>query len=201
MSTENNTSSNLSKFLFSIRSYTPVPFLIVMIIFGKPEIWSLIAGFLIVIAGELFRFGGVSRAGSETRTTDRTGGTYLVVSGAFAYLRNPLYLGNILIYFGFGVASLALAPYLQIFAMIYFFFQYYFIVQAEEAYLKVRFGKDYENYCKSVPAFIPRLTPYKNPGIEQPGYNPAAGLRSEKRTLQAIILVSIILIVKYFYPF
>ena len=89
----------MSKF-FTYRSYTPIPFVVVMLVFAYPNIWSLTAGFIIALAGELIRLWGVSWAGSETRTTGGVGGTYLIVSGPFAHLRNPLYLGNILMYTG-----------------------------------------------------------------------------------------------------
>ncbi len=93
--------SQLASKFFNYRSYTPIPFVLVMLFFAYPNIWSLISGFIIAVIGELIRLWGVSWAGSETRTTGTVGGTYLIVSGPFAHLRNPLYLGNILMYTGF----------------------------------------------------------------------------------------------------
>ena len=166
-----------------------------MVIFANPNVISLIVGFTIALLGELIRFLGVSWAGSETRTTAVTGGTYLIISGPFGYVRNPLYWGNILLYFGIGIMSWALVPYLQIAALIFFAVQYYFIVYEEAKYLKQEFGTEYENYCKHVSNFFPRLTPYKNDKVKQPPYNPKAGLKSEKRTLQAFIGISIVILI------
>ena len=186
--------SGISKKLFNYRSYTPIPFLILMVIFAKPTVTSLIVGFIIAFAGEYLRIWGVSWAGSETRTTGGVGGTYLIISGPFAYVRNPLYVGNILLYVGIGLMSWALFPYLQITALFVFSIQYYFIVLEEERYLIDEFN-DYAEYCKEVPRFIPRLTAYKNSSVEQPPFNFKAGLRSEQRSLQAFAGVVLIIVI------
>ena len=152
----------LSDKVFKYRSYTPIPFVILMLVFQKANIESLIIGFAITLIGELIRLWGVSYAGSETRTTGAVGGTYLIISGPFAYVKNPIYLGNILMYFGFGVMSLALFPYLQILALIFFYFQYYLIIKREEGYLREQFGEEYEKYYNAVPKLIPNIFPYRN---------------------------------------
>ncbi len=184
--------------IFKYRSYTPLPFLFVMFFYHNANIWSLIAGFIIALAGELIRLWGVNWAGSETRTTGTVGGTFLIISGPFAYVRNPLYVGNILMYFGLGVMSYALFPYLQIAAILFFVFQYHYIVLEEEGYLKTAFAEEYKKYCEAVPRFFPRFTPYKNAGVEQPPFNLKAGLRSEKRTLQAFTFVSLTILLIWF---
>jgi protein-S-isoprenylcysteine O-methyltransferase Ste14 len=122
--------------IFKFRSYTPLPFIVLMVIFQKANIVSMILGFILIIVGEFFRLWGVSYAGSETRTTGNVGGTYLVVSGAYSFVRNPLYVGNMLMYLGVGIMSMALFPYLQIIAILFFFFQYTVIIKEEEAFLQ-----------------------------------------------------------------
>jgi protein-S-isoprenylcysteine O-methyltransferase Ste14 len=181
--------------IFKYRSYTPIPFLILMIIFQWINIWSFILGLIITLTGEWLRLWGVSYAGSETRTTGAVGGTFLVISGPFAHVRNPLYVGNMLIYLGFGIMSFALFPYLQVIALAYFFFQYRVIIKEEEEHLIKAFGKVYEEYCNNVPRFFPKLSAYKNPNIPQPNFNFKAGLKSEKRTLQAIAFVVITMLI------
>jgi protein-S-isoprenylcysteine O-methyltransferase Ste14 len=173
--------------IFSYRSYTPIPFLIVMLIFAKPTLWSLLIGFLIALVGELIRFWGVGYAGGETRTTGPVGGSKLVTNGPYAYVRNPLYLGNMLMYLGFGVMSMALFPYFQIIGLIYFFVQYYLIVTLEEDYLSRAFPDEYALYIKHVPRFIPRLKRYEYASNFK--FDIKEALRSEKRTLQAFFLV------------
>ncbi len=189
---------SLASNFFKYRSYTPIPFVVVMLIFAYPNIWSLILGFLIALFGELIRLWGVSWAGSETRTTGNVGGTYLIVSGPFAHLRNPLYLGNILMYTGLGIMSFALFPWLQIAGFIFFSLQYYMIVQEEEKYLEQTFGKEYEDYKMNVPRFIPRITKYKAGSVEQPVYDIRKGLKSERRSLQAFTIVTITILLLWF---
>jgi len=186
---------NISSIAFKYRSYTPIPFLILMLIFQQSTPLSLIIGFAIALIGELIRFWGVSWAGSETRSTGGVGGTFLIISGPFAYVRNPLYVGNIFMYLGLGIMTFALFPYLQIGAIIFFLFQYYYIVMEEERFLREKFSEQYKDFCKHVPAFFPRLTPYKNSNVVQPPYNLKAGFRSETRSLQAFLGTSLLLII------
>lgn len=186
--------AGISNKLFSYRSYTPIPFIILLVIFAKPTITSLVVGFIIAFFGEFLRLWGVSWAGSETRTTGGVGGSFLIISGPFAYIRNPLYIGNILLYVGIGLMSWALFPYLQVAALIFFTFQYHFIVLEEEGYLIDEFS-DYSEYCKQVPRFYPRLTPYKNSLVQQPPFSLKAGLRSEQRSLQAFLGVTLIIVI------
>jgi len=189
----------LSKKIFTYRSYTPIPFVIVMLTYQQSNVWSLPIGLLIAVCGELIRLWAVSWAGSETRTTGKVGGTYLVINGPYAHVRNPLYVGNILIYFGLGIMSFALFPYLQILALAFFVFQYYEIIKEEEGFLREKFGNDFAEYFKNVPKIFPRLSPYKKEGVEQPEYDIKKGLRSERRTLQAFSIVAITLILLWFF--
>ena len=88
-----------------------------------------------------------------------------------------------------------LFPYLQIAALIFFYVQYNFIVSEEEGYLKKAFSNDYSEYLKRVPKFIPRLTSYKPSNkIPQPPFNLKAGLKSERRSLQAFSIITLIII-------
>jgi protein-S-isoprenylcysteine O-methyltransferase Ste14 len=183
--------SKFSLKVFKYRSYTPIPFIILMVLYNEPNVYSLLGGFLMAALGELIRLWGVSWAGSETRTTGGVGGTYLVISGPFGHVRNPLYVGNIMMYVGIGIMANALCPYLPIIAFLFFAWQYVTIVGEEEAYLKTAFGESYAEYCKNVPRFIPRISAYKNSALPQPPYNLKAGLRSERRTLQAFTIITV----------
>ena len=188
----------LSEITFKYRSYTPIPFVIIMLFYHNSNIWSLIAGFLIACTGEFLRLWGVSWAGSETRTTGNVGGTYLIIRGPFAHLRNPLYLGNIMMYTGIGIMSFALFPWLQIAGLIFFSLQYYIIVNQEEGYLRNTFGKQYSDYCTNVRRFIPRFSSYMVPKIEQPEFSWKDGIRSERRTFQAFGFIIFTLIILWF---
>jgi hypothetical protein len=82
----------------------------------------------------------------------------LTVTGPYAYTRNPLYLGSILIAAGFAVALLSwlLAVVLAVgFAVIYIP-----VIASEERFLRIAFPA-FAEYCRRVPRVIPRLTPAK----------------------------------------
>jgi protein-S-isoprenylcysteine O-methyltransferase Ste14 len=82
----------------------------------------------------------------------------LSVTGPYSYTRNPLYLGSTLIAAGFAVALLSwpLALLLAVgFAAIYIP-----VIASEEQFLRTTFP-EFDNYCRNVPRFIPRLTPAK----------------------------------------
>jgi len=185
------------KLVFKYRSYAPIPFLVVMVWKAEPSIPSMIAGFLIAALGEALRFWGVSIAGSETRTTGTVGGTYLITNGPFAYVRNPLYVGNMLLYAGVGVMAMALFPWLLIIAVVWFYIQYTLIVSKEEEYLTERFGKEYDHYCRYVSRFLPRLGAYVPPNPPPKRVSTREGFASERRTLQAIGLVTLLIVVIY----
>jgi protein-S-isoprenylcysteine O-methyltransferase Ste14 len=189
----------LGKFFFKYRSYIPVPFVLVMLIFMKPTLISIIVGYIIALSGELIRIWSVSFAGSETRTTTGVGGTYLVTQGPYLIVRNPLYIGNILLYVGIGIMSYAIFPYLQIFAFLFFLFQYYCIILAEEDYLQNKFSNKFTEYKKSVSRFIPRKNSLPANIQSDIQRNVREGLKSEKRSLQAFIITSTIIIGYYIF--
>jgi protein-S-isoprenylcysteine O-methyltransferase Ste14 len=190
--------SDVATKIFKYRSYTPIPFLILMLIFENASVATLVVGFIIALTGESIRLWGVSWAGSETRTTGGVGGSFLVISGPFGHVRNPLYVGNILMYLGLGVMSWALFPYLQIVAILFFILQYHFIVKEEEGYLIKTFSDDYKKYLDNVPRFSWRLTAYTDSSIPQPEFIFSKGLKSETRTLQAFGLVALLIVIKWY---
>ncbi len=165
----------------------------VMLFFARPTLGSILSGFAVVALGEFSRLWGVAIAGSETRTTGPVGGTYLITKGPFAYVRNPLYVGNMLLYSGVGV--MANIPWLALVALCYFIVQYSLIVRLEEEYLRTTYGATFEKYCASVRRFVPKLTPYDAGTNEQPSLDWKRGVISETRTLQAIAAMTVIIIV------
>jgi protein-S-isoprenylcysteine O-methyltransferase Ste14 len=185
--------ADLRDTLFTYRSYTPLPFLAVGLIFGRPTVTSIVVGALVAIVGEAIRFWGVGHASSETRITGSVGGSRLVVSGPFAYVRNPLYLGNMLMYAGLGV--MANVPWLIVATIVWFIFQYTMIVSREEEYLASTFPDDYAKYRASVRRFLPRLTPYAPGASQRIEWSTAA--RSERRTLQAFVIATALMVVKW----
>ena len=177
-----------------------------MIFFMNPNIISIISGIVITVLGESIRIWAVSYAGSETRTTVSVGGSNLITQGPFNYIRNPLYLGNIIIYSGIGLMSYAGIssypfPCLQLMTLVYFSFQYYFIIINEEQYLKTTFKENYLLYEDKVNRFIPKKIDLPEKIKSQIEFSFKNGIKSEKRSLQSIIIITFIILIYYFYKF
>ena len=79
----------------------------------------------------------------------------LVVAGLYKYVRNPMYVGVLLMIIGhflwFGYWNLL------IYAAVVFIAFNTFVAFYEEPNLKTRFGTTYEDYLKRVPRWIPRI--------------------------------------------
>lgn len=186
---------DLAKILFKYRSYTPIPFVVLMFVFYNGNLTSWIIGSIILLLGESIRVWGVAHAGSLTRTTTSVKANNLVVTGPFSYVRNPLYIGNILIYLGFGIISLALFPYLQLVALIWFIFQYHLIISIEEEFLESKFGHTYLNYKNSVPRIFPRFTAASFDSELKIDPNYKNTFKSETSTIRALVLIPILLLI------
>jgi protein-S-isoprenylcysteine O-methyltransferase Ste14 len=112
---------------------------------ARPEWWSLAIGSAVALAGVWVRAisSGHVKKNEELATT-----------GPYAYTRNPLYFGSIVIALGFALASLrweiALALVLM-FAAIYIP-----VIRGEERFLSAHFP-NYAEYCSQVPRLLPRL--------------------------------------------
>lgn len=88
----------------------------------------------------------------------------LTAAGPYRYVRNPLYLGNLLQ--ALGLASLAPPPGTVIIIVLSTLFVYR-IVFLEEHFLRAAHGNSYEEYCKAVPRLVPRFIPVRLPQSSQ----------------------------------
>jgi protein-S-isoprenylcysteine O-methyltransferase Ste14 len=133
--------------------------------------------------GEAIRAWAVGYSGVTTRS-DAVEAPALVTAGPYAYVRNPLYVGNFITAAGFAVAftganrplaraaiaGSSLAVMLGVYAV---------IVPHEEAFLRATFGPEYDAYAATVPRIFPAL----EPAAQQSGsYDPSVIGRAESRT-------------------
>ena len=80
---------------------------------------------------------------------------HLVQDGFFAHSRNPLYLGNMMVFLGLFLVLNSNLGYLV--GVPFFYIAYLSITLAEEEYLRKHFGVEYEAYYRRVNRFIPSL--------------------------------------------
>jgi protein-S-isoprenylcysteine O-methyltransferase Ste14 len=84
----------------------------------------------------------------------------LTFTGPYAYTRNPLYLGSMMIAFGFAAAAASWAILIAL--AVLFAVIYVPTILSEEAYLRERFV-GFDAYATKVPRLLPRLTPASFP--------------------------------------
>jgi len=151
--------------------------------FGKPSAPAAAVGLPIALLGEALRCWAVGYSGVTTRG-DTVTAPALVTAGPYAYVRNPLYVGNFLTAFGFSLAftggleprsraallALGLGTMTAVYAT---------IVPLEEEYLRRTFGADFEAYVERVPRTLPRLTPAQP---QRGAYDAGVIARAETRT-------------------
>lgn len=179
--------SAIGGWLFRHRTALPLP--IVALLLGVPGATTGASaslawlGPVLVLTGEALRAWGVHHIGSVSRTrSDRLGP--LIDSGPFAYVRNPLYIGNVLLWLGFAFsARLAwLAPLVWVLLAL----EYHAIVRWEETLLADRMGAPYLDYLTRVPRWWPRLSTRAPHG--DAARNWKATVYSERGTLIAIVV-------------
>jgi hypothetical protein len=124
---------------------------------ARPSATTMAASLVLVIPGLWLRgyASGYVKKNAELATT-----------GPYAHTRNPLYLGSMLIAFGFAAAAASwviLVTLAALFAAIYIP-----TILGEEAYLREHFP-GFETYTEEVPRLLPRLTAAKVGGLTDEG--------------------------------
>ncbi len=107
--------------------------------------WQFLAGGAAIVMLGVFLRAVASGHVKKNRELTRT--------GPYAFVRNPLYLGSVVIASGFALAArdvwIAVAI-LLLFALIYMP-----VIRSEETFLRGEFS-EYENYARNVPRWLPR---------------------------------------------
>ena len=121
-----------------------------LLLFAKPELIGIVVGMILIMMGEAIRIW----AAGHLRKNE-----FLTVTGPYAYVKNPLYIGTILITAGFCI----FADNIYLLAAATFSFCFHYIPykkRVEGDRLKRIFGSQYVDYDERVPEYIPRWTPY-----------------------------------------
>ncbi|MEN8222523.1 MAG: isoprenylcysteine carboxylmethyltransferase family protein [Acidobacteriota bacterium] len=189
----------IGNFLFKYRSFTPIPLILIVFIFFKPVIDSdmdnilTAIGLLVLIFGEYIRILSVGYSFSGTSGRENfLRADNLNVSGIYSIVRNPLYIGNLLIYTGL------LIVYSNFYALLFFdlllILQYFFIIRAEESYLEKTYGEEYKKYKNSVYSIFPLFSNYIKPENK---FNPLKVLLKENDSVfNALVIFGLIILYK-----
>jgi protein-S-isoprenylcysteine O-methyltransferase Ste14 len=112
---------------------------------ARPSWRSMALGAILVVPGLLVR----ALASGHVRKNEA-----LATSGPYAYTRNPLYLGSLLI--GLGFAVTARSWWVGLALALMFFAIYLPVIRNEETFLRRKFS-EFDEYARRVPRMFPRL--------------------------------------------
>lgn len=111
---------------------------------------------LFCIANVALRTWATAYLNSAVMVDKRLHTTRLVADGPYRYVRNPLYLGNILLAIGFGLLASRLGFVILVVGVILFDYR---LILREEAGILASQGDSYRAYCAAVPRLVPALRP------------------------------------------
>ena len=172
--------------MFRHRGWLPVPLAAVCLL-PRPS-WSPLA-LVCLLAGEGIRLWAVGHIGRRSRTRGAEVGD-LVDVGPYARLRNPLYVGNLLLWVGFGLlgwpAVIVVVPLLLV--------HYHFIVGWEERQLAAQIGPAYTDYLTRVSRWLPLGSPRRGE------WSLREGLRSERGTFLVLAAMGAGFVARWYLP-
>jgi protein-S-isoprenylcysteine O-methyltransferase Ste14 len=132
---------------------------IAYLIFARPTPLTLPVGALIAFVGVLIRAWAAGHIIKNKK---------LAVTGPYAHTRNPLYFGSFLIGAGFAIA----AHWSLLLVVVAFWILVYApTMERERLNIRERFPEAYDRYSANVPAFVPRVTPWKDEEAEAGGFS------------------------------
>ena len=126
------------------RQWFAVIFVLVVSLLGEPEPMMLYIGTGIAAVGTLVRLwaSGYVMKNKELATT-----------GPYAYVRHPLYVGNILLLIGFSFASSLIGSFIAMAALLWFYYPP--TISYEDNKLHGIFGDEWLAWSKNIHALIP----------------------------------------------
>jgi protein-S-isoprenylcysteine O-methyltransferase Ste14 len=154
---------------------------LLLVIFAKPEIPGILIGMVLVFLGEGIR---IWAAGHLQKNE------VLTVTGPYAYVKNPLYIGSIFITTGFCI----MADNIYLLAAAFFMFCFHYIPykkKMEGDRLKRHFGNQYEDYDEKVPEYLPRMKRYSD---QKGSWRVKHFVENSEEGILLIILAGIVLI-------
>jgi protein-S-isoprenylcysteine O-methyltransferase Ste14 len=108
----------------------------------------------------------------------------LNTTGIYSVVRHPLYFGNFLMWLGPATMT---GNFWFVVAFIFFYWIYYErIMFAEEQFLRMKFGKQYTDWARKVPAFIPGFSNFTKSDLS---FSWKKVLKKEKNGLAAVFLI------------
>jgi protein-S-isoprenylcysteine O-methyltransferase Ste14 len=154
------------RFVFKYRDYLAPATLLVALLLTRPrpflgdpayDGWLDAFGILVSLAGQALRMVVIGLAYIQRGGKNKEiAADKLVCEGVFAHCRNPLYVGNFLLLTGLVIVWNS--PWVYLVVLPLFGAALYSMVKAEEAFLRGKFGAQFEDYCARVNRFVPNFS-------------------------------------------
>ena len=154
---------------------------ILVVIFAKPQFPGILIGLIFIFLGEGIR---IWAAGHLQKNE------VLTVTGPYAYVKNPLYIGSIFITAGFCI----LADNIYFLAGAFFMFCFHYIPykrKVEGDRLRKIFGNQFVDCDEKVPDYLPRWTPYSH---EKISWQFRCFIENSEEGILLLVLAGIVLI-------
>jgi len=151
---------------------------------------------LLVVAGLALRAYTVCTTpkGTSGRNTAKQVADHLNTKGIYSVVRHPLYLANYLIWAGLLVYTMNIFAFIIV-SLVYWIY-YERIMMAEEAFLRGKYGDEFEQWAQKVPAFIPKWSLYEG-GMLQ--FSWKTFIRREYATLMSVVFSYLVIDYLLFY--
>lgn len=108
------------------------------------------------VVGAALRVWGTAYLSAAVVHSDAMHGDRVMASGPYRYVRNPLYVGSLLL--GMSIAILMPPSGAAVFVVLLALF-YFRLILGEEAFLAGQSGQAYLDYKRQVPRLVPKLSP------------------------------------------
>ncbi len=184
-------------FLFKYRSYLPLALLVagvlvklyhvhyvgdtaVSVALERSALWVGLLG----LAIRVFTVGYTPKNTSGRNTNEGQVADTLNTQGIYSLIRNPLYLGNYLMWVAIAMMT-GSGWFVLVFSLVFWIY-YERIVYAEESFLRQKFGRTYLDWSENTPAFLPRHLRYKKPDLK---FSWKKVMKKEKNGLFALFLL------------
>ncbi len=132
--------------------------------FSRPDSLSPLSSLLEVFGFAMVLFGLLLRVCARGYKSESSKEGYCLVSGGpYKLVRNPMYLGIAMI--GLGVVLILFKLWVNVVFILIFFARYIKLIFKEEKRLIGIFGKDYQDYMKSTPRILPKISALLNEDI------------------------------------
>lgn len=149
-------------------------------------------GLVLALAGQTLRFytlGWVPEGTSGQNLTIQA--STLNTRGPYAWVRNPLYLGNLGIVL--GLLCIAHDAWVYLLGLGFFFGEYFFIIRAEENFLREKFGAAFDDFCAKVPRWVPRPPAASEGALRHGQFDWRRALKKEINPISAWVTGAVVL--------